>query len=118
MRRKRPGPNVRAFRCGPPCYFRKDHPLVQVLTEVYRDVTGDASEPFIMTGGNYASLLPNALGFGPGMPGREFPEHIFPQGHGDYHQCDESEDWEHIIKFMQVYAMAILRLDSMDAWES
>lgn len=115
---KKAGPECTRFSMRPPCHFRKDHPLVQVLTEVYRDVTGDASDPFIMTGGNYASLLPNALGFGPGMPGREFPEHIFPQGHGDYHQCDESEDWEHIVKFMQVYAMAILRLDNMDAWES
>ena len=98
----------------PPCFFRKDHPLVRLLTDVYRNVTGDPAEPFVMTGGNYASLLPNALGFGPGMPGREFPGNIFPQGHGDYHQCDESEDWEHIVKFMQVYAMAILTLDSFD----
>ena len=97
-----------------PVYFRADHPLVQVLTDVYRQVTGDPSEPFIMTGGNYASLLPNALGFGPGMPGREFPVSIFPQGHGDYHQCDESEDWEHIVRFMEVYAMAVLRLDERE----
>ena len=105
------------FSMRPPCYFRADHPLVRVLTDVYREVTGDPGEPFIMTGGNYASLLPNALGYGPGMPGRLFPEHIFPQGHGDYHQCDESEDWEHIVRFMQVYAMAIPRLDGLAQWE-
>ncbi len=98
----------------PPCYFRSDHPLVRVLTDVYHDVTGDPAGPFIMTGGNYASLLPNALGYGPGMPGRLFPESIFPQGHGDYHQCDESEDWEHIVSFMKVYAEAVMRLDSTD----
>ena len=96
-----------------PCFFRRDHPLVRILTGVYRNVTGDPAEPFVMTGGNYASLLPNALGYGPGMPGREFPGHIFPQGHGDYHQCDESEDWEHIVRFMQVYAMAVLKLDGL-----
>lgn len=110
------GAKCARYAMRPPCFFRKGHPLVRVLTEVYRDVTGDPAEPFIMTGGNYAALLPNALGFGPGMPGREFPERIFPQGHGDYHQCDESEDWEHIVKFMQVYALAVLRLDGMDAW--
>ena len=108
------GIECRRVSVRPPCFFRRDHPLVRVLTEVYRGVTGDPAEPFIMTGGNYAALLPNALGFGPGMPGREFPAHIFPQGHGDYHQCDESEDWEHIVKFMQVYAMAVLKLDSLD----
>lgn len=111
------GVDCSRYSVRPPCYFQADHPLVRVLTDVYRQVTGDPAEPFIMTGGNYASLLPNALGFGPGMPGREFPEHIFPQGHGDYHQCDESEDWLHIVKFMQVYAMAILRLDGMAEWE-
>ena len=26
---------------------------------------------------------------------------------------DESEDWEHIVRFMQVYAMAVLRLDAL-----
>lgn len=98
----------------PPYRFRRDHPLVETLSEVYREVTGDPAEPFIMTGGNYAALLPNALGYGPGMPGRVFPEHIFSQGHGDYHQCDESEDWEHIAAFMEIYARAILRLDGED----
>ena len=101
----------------PPRLFRKDHPLVDLLTGVYREVTGNTEGPFIMTGGNYASLLPNALGFGPGMPGRVFPESIFPQGHGDYHQCDESEDWVHIVRFMQIYVRAIERLDRMDTWD-
>ena len=108
------GAECRRVSMRPPCFFRRDHPLVRVLTDVYRGVTGDPAEPFVMTGGNYAALLPNALGFGPGMPGREFPGRIFPQGHGDYHQCDESEDWEHIVKFMQVYALAVLKLDGLD----
>ncbi len=108
------GARCTRYSMRPPCFFPEDHPLVQVLTDVYNEVTGSQAEPFIMTGGNYASLLPNALGYGPGMPGREFPEHIFPQGHGDFHQCDESEDWEHIVKFMQVYAAAVCKLDSMD----
>ncbi len=107
------GVSCRRIRLRRPCSFREDHPLIGILTDVYRSVTGDASEPFVMTGGNYASLLPNAVGYGPGMPGREFPPHLFPQGHGDYHQCDESEDWEHIVRFMQVYAMSILKLDSL-----
>lgn len=95
------------------CYFPADHPVVAALTATYREVTGFDGDPFVMTGGNYAAILPNAFGFGPGMPGREFPAHIFKPGHGDYHQCDESEDVEHILNFMRVYAMGIITLEEM-----
>ena len=67
-----------------------------------------------MSGVIYASCVPNAFGFGPGMPGREFPRHIFREGHGDYHQCDESEDIERLLDFMRVYAAAVVALDALD----
>lgn len=97
------------------CRMSEDHPVVTALTDTYRTVTGYDAAPFVMTGGNYAAILPNAFGFGPGMPGRKFPGHIFKPGHGDFHQCDESEDVEHILAFMRVYAMSILRLEEMDS---
>lgn len=96
------------------CRMSMEHPVVTALTDTYCAVTGYDSAPFVMTGGNYAAILPNAFGFGPGMPGRKFPGHIFKPGHGDYHQCDESEDVEHILNFMRVYVMSILRLEEMD----
>ena len=96
------------------CLMSEKHPVVTALTDTYHAVTGYDAAPFVMTGGNYGAILPNAFGFGPGMPGRKFPEHIFKPGHGDYHQCDESEDVEHILNFMRVYAMSILSLEKMD----
>ena len=102
------------LRARPSCAFPVDHPVVEVLTNVYNEVMHQQSEPFVMSGGNYAAYLPNAFGFGPGMPGREFPPHIFRPGRGDYHQCDESEDIEHLMNFMRVYAMGIIALDEVE----
>ena len=75
---------------------------------------GRDSKPFVMSGGNDAAYLPNAFGFGPGMPGREFPPHIFRKGRGDDHQADESEDIDHMLNYMRVYAVSIVALNGMD----
>lgn len=107
------GATVRQLRLRPSCSFSVEHPVVQVLTDTYNQVMGQHSTPFVMSGGNYAAYVPNAFGFGPGMPGREFPPHIFRPGRGDYHQCDESEDIEHMLNFMRVYAMSIVALDQV-----
>ena len=113
-RAKSIGAVVAKLRARPSCSFPVDNPVVKLLTDVYNSVMHQESEPFVMSGGNYAAYLPNAFGFGPGMPGREFPPHIFRPGRGDYHQCDESEDVEHILNFMRVYAMSIVALDEME----
>lgn len=102
------------LRLRPSCSFPTDHPVVEVLTDVYNQVMHQDSKPFVMSGGNYAAYIPNAFGFGPGMPGREFPPHIFRPGRGDYHQCDESEDIEHMLNFMRVYALSIAALDEVE----
>lgn len=108
------GVNCSLLRARRPCSLPTDHPVIDLLTGVYNEVTGYQTAPFVMTGGNYAAYIPNAFGFGPGMPGREFPPHIFRPGHGSFHQCDESEDIEHILAFMRIYAMSVLALDQSD----
>ena len=108
------GADAVKLRARPSCSFPVDHPVVELLTGVYNQVMHQDSKPFVMSGGNYAAYLPNAFGFGPGMPGREFPAHIFRPGRGDYHQCDESEDVEHLMNFMRVYAMSIAALDETE----
>ena len=108
------GVTMALTRIRRPASFPVEHPVVSLLTGVYNEVTGSDAAPYVMSGGNYAACLPNAIGFGPGMPGREFPPHIFREGHGDYHQCDESEDVAHIVAFMRVYAMSIAALEQTD----
>lgn len=108
------GVSCKLLKARHPCSLPSDHPVIPLLTDVYNQVTGYDAKPFVMSGGNYAACIPNAFGFGPGMPGRKFPPHIFRPGHGSFHQCDESEDVEHIINFMRIYAMSILALDESD----
>lgn len=108
------GAQLRQLSLRPPCSFPTEHPIVTRLTEVYNEVMGQSSQPYVMSGGNYAAYLPNAFAYGPGMPGRAFPPHIFRKGRGDYHQCDESEDIVHILNFMRVYARAICTLNEME----
>ncbi len=42
---------------------------------VYREVTGDQSEPMVIGGGTYARAMPGIVAFGPMQPGREATEH-------------------------------------------
>ncbi|MBQ8202479.1 MAG: M20/M25/M40 family metallo-hydrolase [Clostridia bacterium] len=108
------GAEVYIHRLRPSCSFPTDHPVVEVLTRTYNEIMHVESRPFVMSGGNYAAYLPNAFGYGPGMPGKVFPPHIFRPGRGDYHQCDECEDIEHLLNFMRVYALSIVELDAVD----
>jgi len=107
------GATLHRISLRPPCSFPMESPVVTRLTDVYNQVMQKDSQPYVMSGGNYAAYLPNAFAYGPGMPGRAFPPHIFRPGRGDYHQCDESDDIEHILNFMRVYAMAICELNDM-----
>ncbi len=108
------GADLAVLRLRNPCSFPENHPVVTRLTKLYNDLTQRKDAPFVMSGGNYAAYLKNAFGFGPGLPGREFPPHIFRPGHGDYHQCDESQDIDQLLTFMRIYAMSIITLDQMD----
>ncbi len=59
-----------------PVFSPKDSKLAKTLLGVYRDYTGDDSEPLTMGGGTYARAMPNVVAFGPLFPGREATEHM------------------------------------------
>lgn len=56
-------------------YMPADSELVRKLLKVYRDYTGDCSDPKCIGGGTYAKMIPNTLAFGPIFPGDEVREH-------------------------------------------
>lgn len=58
-----------------PVYMAKDGELITALLKVYRDLTGDDSEPTVVGGGTYARAMDNIVAFGPMLPGRELTEH-------------------------------------------
>ena len=85
----------------PALYVPLDHPLVNTLLAVYREVTGDAdAQPIAIGGGTYARAMPNCVAYGPNFPGR--PETA--------HQADEHVILEDLYRAMAVYAEAVYRL--------
>jgi len=59
----------------PSVFMPADSKLVSTLLEVYRNRTGDMSEPKSIGGGTYAKAIPNIVAFGPIFPGDEVREH-------------------------------------------
>lgn len=83
------GFTVSVFTDSAPNYVPTEHPLVETLTRVYNEITGEEKQPYVMSGGTYARELPNAVGFGIG--GKRLPPCDFlPSGHGGAHQPDEA----------------------------
>lgn len=83
-----------------PIYFPKDHPLIETLMKVYREHTGDMSDPSTTGGGTYARAMDNAVAFGGVFPGD--PELA--------HQKNEFITIDNLIKTSQIYASAIHEL--------
>jgi succinyl-diaminopimelate desuccinylase len=85
----------------PPIYFPKDHPFIETLMRVYRDVTGDMeSLPMVIGGGTYARAIPNAVAFGA----------MFPWNEDCMHQKDEYIAIDDLLKAAHIYANAIYNL--------
>lgn len=86
----------------------------EVMTAVYRDVTGLEAKPFYMSGGTYSRYLKNAFAIGTaaGVAERKAPKLELPAGHGGAHQCDERADLEEFFQAMRVVAHAIIACDA------
>lgn len=83
-----------------PLYVKKDSPLVQTLLGVYRDITGDRTEPLAIGGGTYARAFDNAVAFGVLFPGE--PDMC--------HQVDEYWSVEDMMTNLQIIAGALAAL--------
>lgn len=97
---KNSGVTIVSHEHSAPIYLPKDHELIQKLMKVYREFTGDDSEPIVIGGGTYARAMENAVAFGPLFPGQ--PELA--------HQKDEYISIEDLIKITKIYANALYEL--------
>lgn len=80
--------------------FPKDHPLVATLLKVYREHTGDWTEPLAIGGATYARAVDNCVAFGPIFPGKMVTAH----------QTDEFIEVDDLLKAAAIYAQAIYEL--------
>lgn len=103
-------------RDSAPNYFPKEHPAVDILTNIYNEITGEARESFVMGGGTYARKLPGAFAYGIGgmqesSEDRKVKKRIFRAGHGGAHEPDEGLNVRLLLKAMKIYTMAIIALN-------
>lgn len=83
-----------------PLYVPEDSVLVRTLQEIYREQTGDDTEPVVMGGGTYAKSMKNTVAFGPVFPGHE----------NTIHKADEYISIDDLMKNTEIMAHAIYRL--------
>ena len=84
-----------------PLYVPLDHPIVEALMRVYRQVSGDTtSQPMVSGGATYARAMPNCVAFGALTPGELVTEH----------QPNERAVLANLSKAMEIYAHAIYEL--------
>ena len=92
-----------------PNYVDPMSPWVQFLAQACAEATGSYQPPYIMSGGTYARKLPNAVGFGVGLP-RDISVLGLPEGHGEYHQPDESQCTDNLWEAWRIYTYTICKL--------
>lgn len=107
------GYEVENFEMTRPFYIPKDDSRVQALQEIYKDITGREDEPYTMGGGTYSRVVPDAISFGPGIPGTVRDLSFLPAGHGGAHGRDEVIFMESIHTCMMIYALALCALDEL-----
>jgi succinyl-diaminopimelate desuccinylase len=83
-----------------PLFMTPDSAFIQTLLAIYKKHTGEAGKPLAIGGGTYAREIPNAVAFGPNLPGSE----------DVMHQKDEYIDLDVLLLNSQIYADAILAL--------
>lgn len=99
--------------CSKPYYISKDDRYVAALQQLFKDITGRDDQPFVMGGGNYARVIPNAVSFGPGMATKRSISEFLPAGHGGCHSRDEAVIMEKVHNCAKIYVLAVVMLDRM-----
>lgn len=106
-------------RDSAPNYFPKEHPAVDVLTDIYNEITGEDKKSFVMGGGTYARKLPNAFAYGVGgmkesEDDRRVKASLFRSGHGGAHEPDEGLNVRLLAEAMKIYTMAVIALNDCE----
>ena len=94
-----------------PYLMDPEWPILRMVAKIANEITGDNKAPYLLSGGTYAHILPNALACG--MDGCKPPED-FPKGRGSAHGIDEVVSIERLQRAMRIYARIMLELNDME----
>ncbi|QDS35175.1 dipeptidase PepV [Brevibacillus brevis] len=94
------GWTISALRTSKSHYVPKDHPVIQTLSRVYEEHTGEPATLLSSGGATYAKIMPYGVAFGPLFPGKESMAHL----------ADEYAEIDDLQRAMAIYAHAIYEL--------
>ncbi len=94
------GTSIKIIRSLPGTYVDKTKQEIQVLSNIYEEVTGLNGQPVTTTGATYARSMPNIVAFGPSFPGEK----------GIAHKENEYIKIEHLKQMVEIYMKSIERL--------
>ena len=83
-----------------PLYIEEDHPLIQKLSKVYQEYTGEEAYLISIGGGTYARAIENCVAFGPLFPGEEETAH----------EKNEFIEIHRLIDITNIYALTLKEL--------
>ena len=92
---------------------------MELLTNLFNEITGRETKSFVMGGGTYARMLPNAFAYGVGgmqesEEDKEMKKRLFGPGHGGAHEPDEALNLGLLLEAMKIYTMAVVELNSIE----
>ncbi len=85
------------------------NPAIEALMKSYKEVTGYDEKPYVMAGGTYARVMPNAVSFGIMFENRKKAEWA-----GTPHMKDEAVPISDIIDATEIFIKALSELQSVD----
>ena len=98
---------------NPAFCFPLDHPVVEKLIEIPREVLGMPDiPPICLAGGTYARSLPNAVSYGVTVPDRV---RLFGFEKGGAHQADEYGDIPNLMRSIRVFIHTLIEIDDLVA---
>lgn len=77
---------------------------INILLNIFGDVTGKEAKPVSANGGTTAKYLPNAVSFGPGMPGEKYMGHT----------ANEFKKLSNLLLDAQMFTEMILRIGNLE----
>ena len=94
-------------------YNHNGNKLADAMLDVYKQISGDEdAKPAYISGGTYSRHLKNAFSIGNYAPYKAVKPD-FPEGHGSYHQPDETIDIEALIESIKIIILFILECDAI-----
>jgi predicted dipeptidase len=86
-------------------YRNPEGKWIHTLLNIFGDITGLEARPVSANGGTTAKFLPNAVSFGPGMPGEKYMGHT----------ANEFKKLDNFFLDAQMFTEMILRISNLDS---